>query len=71
MDLTVETHTGSNGFWSQVREYPGCFASGRTLSELHEALGEAVGLYLWDVPARIAEGELGVGESRIRVADPR
>ncbi len=71
MDFTVETHAEGDGFWSQVREIPGCFASGRTLSELRAAVGEAIGLYLWDAPAVIADGDLAVGESHVRVLDPR
>ncbi len=71
MDFTVETHAEGDGFWSRVREIPGCFASGRTLSELREAVGEAIGLCLWDAPARIVAGDVAVGESRVRVLDPR
>jgi len=70
MELTVETHAEGEGYWSRVRELPGCFASGRTLSELREAVAEAVGIYLWDVPAELAGGELSVGESRIEVLEP-
>jgi predicted RNase H-like HicB family nuclease len=71
MDLTVDTHAEDGGFWSEIRELPGCFASARTLSELGEAIGESVGLYLWDVPATIGAGELRVGLSRISVVKPK
>jgi predicted RNase H-like HicB family nuclease len=70
MDLTVETHAEGDGFWSEIRELPGCFASARTLNELREAIGESVGLYLWDVPATLASGELTVGSSRVTVVKP-
>jgi predicted RNase H-like HicB family nuclease len=70
MEFTVETHAEGDGYWSEVRELPGCFASAATLSELREAVGEAVGLYLWDVPAQLGAGELAVGEARVEVLEP-
>ena len=51
-------------------ELPGCFASGRTLTELREALGEAIGLYLWDRPAQLAERALRIGTDEVCVVDP-
>jgi predicted RNase H-like HicB family nuclease len=70
MELTVETRAEGAGYWSQVQELPGCFASARTLSELREALGEAVGLYLWDVPAQLAGADLSVGTTHVEVEEP-
>ncbi len=71
MELTVIVHRERGSFWSEVSELPGCFASGGTLDELHEALAESIGLYLWDVPAvRLSPGTLTVGEARIEVARP-
>jgi predicted RNase H-like HicB family nuclease len=67
MHLKVFIHHDGEEYWSEVVELPGCFASGRTLSELHEALGEAVGLYLWDGPARIEPEALTVGPVDIAV----
>jgi predicted RNase H-like HicB family nuclease len=67
MDLKVTIHQDGAEYWSEIAELPGCFASGRTLSELHEALGEAVGLYLWDEPAEIYPAELSVGSVAIGV----
>jgi predicted RNase H-like HicB family nuclease len=32
--------------WAEVEELPGCFASGRDMDELREALSEAVSQYL-------------------------
>lgn len=67
MELTVAIRHEADGCWAQVRELPGCFASGRTLNELREALGEAVGLYLWDEPASVVVAEpLQVGEARVQ-----
>jgi predicted RNase H-like HicB family nuclease len=71
MELTIIVEQEPGGYWSQVCELPGCFATARTLSELHEALGEAVGLYLWDLPARLEEPAVAVGESTVHVARPR
>jgi predicted RNase H-like HicB family nuclease len=68
MEITVVVHQEGKRFWSEVNELPGCFASAGTLSELHEALADAVGLYLWDMPARIPDATLGVGETTLEVA---
>jgi predicted RNase H-like HicB family nuclease len=67
MHLTVFIHQDGAEYWSEIAELPGCFASGRTLSELHEALAEAVGLYLWNVPGQIVSGELTPGPGEIDV----
>ena len=56
-DLTVRITQDAAEYWSEIDELPGCFASGRTLSELHEAIGEAVGLYLWDGPGQVKPAE--------------
>lgn len=70
MELTVVVHRERKGFWSEVPELPGCFASGRTLDELHEALGESIGLYLYDAPTEVV-GELpDVGAIRVDVRAP-
>ncbi len=69
MELTVIVHQERGSFWAEVSELPGCFASGRTLDELVEALAEAVGLYLWDLPAELHGAPTGVGETQI-VASP-
>ncbi len=70
MELTVTIRTEPTGYWSEVAELPGCFASARTLSELREALGEAVGLYVWDRPAEVVGRDLAVGRARIEVREP-
>ena len=67
MDLTVVVHQDREGFWSEVPELPGCFASGRTLGELEEALTEAVGLYLGDDPVQVDHEPLKAGHIRLRV----
>jgi predicted RNase H-like HicB family nuclease len=71
MELTVVVTRESGAFWSEVDELPGCFASGRTLSELRDALAEAIGMYLWDLPGVAVESELAIGESTIVVVPPQ
>ncbi len=68
LKVPVTVHHEQGSFWSEVARLPGCFASGTTLSELHAALGEAIGVYLWDEPARVVSGELAVGVNTVRVA---
>jgi predicted RNase H-like HicB family nuclease len=70
MHLEVFIHHDGAEYWSEIAELPGCFASGRTLSELHEALAEAVGLYLWDGPALVEPEALIVGPLDIAVRRP-
>jgi predicted RNase H-like HicB family nuclease len=68
-EVTVVVHREREGFWSEVDELPGCFATGRTLDELTEAVGEAVGLYLWDdAGVRLPETLPGVGVSKVRIS---
>jgi predicted RNase H-like HicB family nuclease len=70
MELTVVVHPEPDGFRWEVEELPGCFASGRTLDELTEALSEAVGLYLGDEPVTLHGEALRVGPVRIAVDQP-
>lgn len=48
MDLrfTVDVHEEDGILWGQVREWPGCFATGEDLDELSEAINEAIDLQL-------------------------
>jgi len=46
MELKVRVHHEEGSYWAEVVELPGCFASGDTIDELLEGLGEAIGLYL-------------------------
>lgn len=50
VELTIRVHHEDDGYWAEVVEMPGCFASGDTLDELIEALSEAVSLYRTDDP---------------------
>jgi predicted RNase H-like HicB family nuclease len=52
---TVAVHQEDDTLWAEVEELPGCFATGRDLDELEEALVEAITLYQQDAdgaPAR-------------------
>jgi predicted RNase H-like HicB family nuclease len=42
----VDVHHEDGSYWAEVRELPGCFASGDTIAELIESVEEAVALYL-------------------------
>jgi predicted RNase H-like HicB family nuclease len=46
-------HEGPAGFWAEVVELPGCFASGFTTEELDESLREAIELYLSTPRSRV------------------
>lgn len=48
MEFKAKVHHEDGAYWAEVVELPGCFASGKTLDELREALDEAVALYLSD-----------------------
>ena len=67
MEITVRVRKEGTGYWSEVAELPGCFASAGTLAELEEALAEAVGLYLGDAPAQLDEAQISVGEQVVSV----
>ncbi len=44
---TIQVHEEDDGsYWAEVKELPGCFASGHSIDELWEGLTEAIGLYL-------------------------
>jgi predicted RNase H-like HicB family nuclease len=45
---TVAVHQEGDTLWAEVEELPGCFATGRDLAELEEALVEAITLYRQD-----------------------
>jgi predicted RNase H-like HicB family nuclease len=72
VDLTVEVRQERPGYWARVVELPGCFASGRSLEELSDALEEAIGLYLWDHPDAIIISDHGLepGQVQISVMEP-
>ena len=67
MDLKVTIRQDGAQYWSEIAELPGCFASGRTLGELTEALSEAVGLDLGDEPIALGGQPLRVGTVKVEL----
>ena len=70
--VTVHHEDEDNSYWATVNELPGCFASGFTLDELRESIGECIALYLADEdnpvgPVSVSP-EVCIGEMRITVA---
>lgn len=73
-EYTVKVHHDSDddSYWATVEELPGCFASGFTLDELRNSIGQCIALYLSEDddpvdPLRITQ-EVQIGEMRISVA---
>jgi predicted RNase H-like HicB family nuclease len=59
MELHATIHEDDDGsYWAEVKELPGCFASGATFAELHEALIEAIGMCL---PVKRTRGSKKMG----------
>ena len=46
MELHAIVHEEDGAYWAEVKELPGCFASGRDLDEVKEALIEAIEMCL-------------------------
>lgn len=59
MELHAIIHEEDGSYWAEVKELPGCFASGHDLEEVKQALVEAIELVL--------EHELGNEPASIRV----
>lgn len=47
-DFHAKVHFEEGAYWAEVEELPGCFASGHTEAELHEALVEAIRMCVGD-----------------------
>jgi predicted RNase H-like HicB family nuclease len=45
VELDVKVHEEDGTYWAEVPSHPGLFASGETIDELIEAVGEAWELY--------------------------
>jgi predicted RNase H-like HicB family nuclease len=67
MTLTVEVQDEDGVLWGRVLELPGCFATGETLDELAEALGEAIALYQADTRAPVTKPQIQGRPGRYRV----
>lgn len=70
-EYTIGVHHEDDGtYWAEVRELPGCFATGDDLNELREGLQEAISLYLGDDPSHGALGSfrpMEIGEMKVLV----
>jgi predicted RNase H-like HicB family nuclease len=67
MEVTIKIHKESGSYWSEIQELPGCFASGWTLEELHEALQETLCMYLDDPGLKLIDPQLHVGDVTVVV----
>jgi predicted RNase H-like HicB family nuclease len=47
-EFRVFVHEEDDAYWAEVENLPGCFASGRNLDELRDAVIEAITLYVAD-----------------------
>ena len=69
---TVVVHAAEpdeTGFWAEVEELPGCFASGEMLDELESDVRDAIETYLLALAARgeaIPQGSGSVGDEGVR-----
>ena len=67
--LVHETEPDESGFWAEVVELPGCFASGLTLDELESDVRDAIETYLLALAARgepIPDGQGALSEEGVR-----
>jgi predicted RNase H-like HicB family nuclease len=69
--LRVDVEREDGVYWAQVHEWPGCFATGDTLTELLAALEEAIAMYVTHdgeeeqkLAIRLSGLELRVGSER-------
>lgn len=65
--LEIDVHHEDGGFWAEVREWPGCLATGRSLDELAEALLEAIALYVAPEQASPPTVRVQVTELRLSI----
>ena len=69
MELHAVIHEEPDGsYWAQVREFPGCFASGHDLNEVKEGLIEAIELVLKDDRGQPAGGSIRLDELKLITA---
>jgi predicted RNase H-like HicB family nuclease len=68
-EFRVFVHEEDGSYWAEVDGLPGCFASGRDLDELRDAVVEAIALYLADSDAHT--GSVAPTASRSRVDEMR
>ena len=76
MELTAKIRFEDGGYWAEVVELPGCFASGGSLDELREALEEAISMCVEGPSIGVAQSTgpgqcrpLRVGEMKLVISD--
>ncbi len=69
MEFHATVHEENGSYWAEVEELSGCFASGKDLNELQEALIEAIGMCLTKVEhtQMLVEAENNVQHQPMRV----
>lgn len=69
MEFHALIHEEDGSYWAEVKELPGCFASGHDLEELKEAVIEAITLYRTDAdaPEKTRAGKTGAHVDEMRV----
>jgi predicted RNase H-like HicB family nuclease len=68
IELKADVHREDGMYWAEVPSHPGLFASGETMDELIEALGEAWLLYTHH--EQPAESALRVAAQSVNVLVP-
>jgi predicted RNase H-like HicB family nuclease len=63
MEFHATIHEEDGSYWAEVEELPGCFASGKDLNELHDALIEAIGMCLTETELRQIRADAQNGQS--------
>lgn len=69
--FTVNIDEEDGCYWAEIVEIPGCFVSGRSLAEIHDALTEAVRASVPASGLEVRLPELGLAPGRARRARPR
>ena len=69
MELHAVIHEEPDGsYWAEVKELPGCFASGHDLYEVKEGLIEAINLVLEDDGTQPAGASIRLDELKLITA---
>jgi predicted RNase H-like HicB family nuclease len=66
MEFQALIHEEDGKYWAEVRELPGCFASGKDLDELSEALIEAINMCITPADRRQFQGR-SEGDQSMRI----
>ncbi len=68
MELHAIIHEEGGSYWAEVKELPGCFASGHDLEEVREGLVEAITLVLGEERSSGAPISVRVDELKLSAA---